>query len=330
MVMRWPTWLAAAAVLALLAACAEVLREAERGAAPVVSSMPAASAPIDLLPAWNLNAVRLTRANASAAPPFPPAGGFITFMRPTTLAVQGSELLVADIGRAALLRLDPISASAIALSVPALSAQLRFALLPDRSVLVLDGTRAVTLYDRNGALLRSLAAAPLDLAQPVDVVWDETRGRLLVADGVHRRLVELRPAALAWRVLPVRDAGGAGLSSIAALAVSARAIYVADPACGCVVMLSPEAQVLGRFQGELQRPERLAVDAAERVYVADSAARVLRVFVAGRQTQQFAYRALGVTEIGDLRVRGDELVISAPNEARVLALRIAARSEGAR
>ncbi len=319
-----PARLIAAIGMSLLAACAAVLEEAQRGAAPA-----SLSGPVDLIAAWSLTGVRLAQPQAGIGAPLPfITGGFMTFMRPAALAVREADVFVVDSGRGVLLRIDPLTqtASVLPLSNVVLTGAVQLAVRGDRSLLLIDGTRTVRWFTADGQPLPSLTASTPDLGQPVDVAVDDARARVFVADGLYRQVLELAPAGQAWRVAVPRDDSGAGLSALAALAIGARGIYLSDPSCGCIVLMHPSGRVLGRFgAAELIQPTALATDGGGRLFVADHGARQLRIFIDGKPVQSFAYRSLGVTEITDLAIDAGTIYIAAGLEARVLALRIVAR-----
>ncbi len=313
------TWLVVGC--ALLGGCAAMIEEAQRGAA-----LPAAGGPVDLHPAWSLTGVRLTSATAGSGTSFPSAaGGFFTFMRPAAIAARETDVFVVDAGRNALLRIDPFTQTAAVLPVAhvALAGPVQLAVRPDRSLLLIDRARVVHWFAADGRRLPSLQAPTPDLGQPVDVVDDDAHGRVLVADALYRQVIEFTPAARAWRVVVPRDDTGAGLSSLAALTVDARGIYLADPVCRCIALLHPSGRVLGRFgNADLVQPAALAADGRGRLFVADAGVRQLRVFADGKPLQAFAYRSLGVGEITDMTIDSNTLYIAAGSDARVLALRI--------
>ncbi len=316
------SWIVAGCLM--LAGCAAMIEEAQRGAAPL-----AAGGPVDLLPAWSLTGMRLASATAGLGAPLPSAAGaFFTFMRPAAIAVREGDVFVVDAGRNALLRIDPFTQAATALPVAnvALAGPVQLAVRPDRSLLLIDSARVVHWFAADGRRLPSLQAPTPDLGQPVDVVDDDAHGRVLVADALYRQILEFNPAGRAWRVVVPRDDTGTGLASLAALAVDARGIYLADPACRCIVLLHPSGRVLGRFgNADLVQTAALAADGRGRLFVADAGARQLRVFADGKPLQAFAYRSLGVGEITDLTIDSGTLYIAAGPDARVLALRIVAQ-----
>lgn len=318
---------AAVAALALLGACAAMIEEAQRGAAAPVAPL---AVPVDLISQWSLNGVRLAQPAGALGAPMPgTAGGLLTFMRPTAIAARDTDVVVVDAGRNALLRVDPFTQTATALPTANISllGPVQMALRANRSLLLIDTARIVHWLDANGRPLPGFAVPAPDLGQAVDVLDDTVRARVWVADGLYRQVLEFAPAARAWRVVTPIDEAGPAFGAVAALAADERGLYVADPACHCIVLMHTSGRVLGRFgAGELTQPTALAADGSGRLFVADAGTRQLRLFVDGKLTQSFSYRSLGISEITDLVIDSGAVYIAAAVDGRVLALRIVSRA----
>lgn len=321
-------FVALASGVSVLAGCAAVLEEAQRSSVPVI----AAPGPIDLVPAWSLAGARLAPALGGLGSPMPQAaGGFLTFMRPSALTARDSDLFVVDSGRNLLLRIDVFTqtASSLPATQMALAGPVHLAAHADRSLLLIDSARRVHWLAADGRPLPALQAPIADLGQPVDVAVDDARARILVADGLYRQVLEFAPAGRAWSVIRPVDDGGAAITGISALAVDSRGVYLADPACRCIVLMHPGGRVLGRFgAADLTQPVAMAAEGG-RLFVADAGTREVRVFVDGKLTQRFAYRSLGVTEIADLKLETGTMYIAAGADARVLAFRVVTKPAGA-
>ncbi len=194
-----------------------------------------------------------------------------------------------------------------------------------------DGARRQVLWlAPDGRLQQELTASTVDLGRPVAVASDSAAARIVIADALYGQVLEFHPAGRAWRVVPVRDAAGAGPTALVSIAAGPRGWYLLDAGCRCVLIVDRDGRVLGREGvGELAQPTALAIDASERAFVADHGAQALRVFAPGRTMQTFTYRQLGVAEFADLRIDDATLVLATGPGARVDARRIVARAAGA-
>lgn len=316
---------AAALLAAVLAAgCAEVLREAERGAQPM-----AAAGPVDLMPLPALTGGRLTAATAGAGVPLPAPGlTLLRFVRPVALAAAPNEIVVADAGLGRVFRLDPVGGLMLAMPVTA-TAETQIELLSDRRLLVIDGaTRRISQFAADGQPLPALTADPLALGRPVDVVSD-ARGMVYVADALYRHVLAFHPAGGAFATLLPRDAQNAGPQALAGIALSPRGLLLLDAGCRCVLVTDPDGRVLGRFgDNELVAPVRIDDDGSGRVFVADDGARELRVFVDGKPVQSFAYRSFGLTRVTAMRVAAGTLYLAGADDGRIEVRRIVPKRGG--
>lgn len=317
--------LAGTTVLLGVGGCAEVLREAERGATPV-----APAGPVDLLPLPAIGGGRLTGASAGAGVPLPtPGAALVRFNRPVALAARDNDLVVADAGLGRMFRVDTVSGLMVALP-GVVTPDTQIELTADRRLLVVDGaTRRVAQLSIDAQPLPPLSADTADLGRPVDVVSD-LRGGVYIADSLYRHVLAFHPAGAAFATLLPRDVEGNGPQSLSAIALSARGLLLLDPACRCVLVTSGDGRVLGRFgQNELVAPVRIASEPNGRVFVADDGARELRVYVDGKQVQSFAYRSFGLARVSALRIAGSALYLAGADDGRIEVRRIARRPVGA-
>lgn len=319
--------LLATASAPLLVACAAAIEEARHSAEETV---PPAGL-VDLPLAWSLNGARLSNVASPLGLPMTSATApFTRFVRPSSVAARGADLVVVDGGAGALYRVDAINQLMVRLPV-ALTPQARIELMADRSLLLIDaGERRVLWLAPEGRPQQDLAASAVDLGRPVAVASDSAAARIVIADALYGQVLEFHPAGRAWRVVPVRDAAGAGPTALVSIAAGPRGWYLLDAGCRCVLIVNREGRVFGR-EGvdELTQPVALAVDASGRMFVADPGAQALRVFAPGRTQQSFTYRQLGVAEIVDLRIDDATLVLATGLGARIDARRIVARAAGA-
>jgi hypothetical protein len=313
---------------ALILACAPPLLGGCVAAGSGTAAGAAAGGAADpLLAPWILlNGARVAPAADATGTPSLSAGplAFHRFVHVAAAAARGNDLYVVDAGAAKIFRYD--IGLGVMTPVPGAPAQhaTRVLVGGEFSLYVLDAqSRRVLRFSRSGQALATYAAGS-DLARPVDFALEEPGGVLLVADGVLNQIVAFHPLGRAARVLAPRGDERERLRSVAALAAGAGALYVSDPACGCLVRLAPEGAVLDTFGHQaVFQPGPIAVDRHGRVFVADRFDQTLKVFVDGRLVRSLPAAALGLGQLGDVRIAGDWLVLSDGPSARVELLRIA-------
>lgn len=248
---------------------------------------------------------------------------FQRFLHPAAAAVYGNDIYIVDSGAGVTYRFDiTMNAMAPVKGVPA-HPTTRVLVGADQSLFVLDArNRRVVRYARNGALL-TIYVDNLNLARPVDIAFDEARNVLLVADGVYNHLVAFHPLGRASYAVPLRGTERDRVHSVGSVAVGADAWYVSDPACRCIVRAAPDGAVLDTFgHQQIGMPGALAVDRHRRVYVADRLDNSLKVFADGKLVRTLPAGSLGVTQLSDLRLAGESLVIADGLGLRVVALRL--------
>lgn len=323
------SWLLVAAAAVMGMACSGIIEEARRSS--LEPSQPARLAgAVSLPPAFTVQGAR--QGSLGGAGVVLPSGAlpFVRFTRPTAVSARGGELYVADAVLAGVYRYDFATTLAVRLTGVPYQPDIQLKVLADRTLLVVDGVgRRVVRVTPDGRPIQDLGGGPLELGRPVDVAADVGRGRILIADGLLRQLLEYNPAGRGFRVVPLRGDDTTQVTSISAIAAGARAWYVADPACRCVLMVAADGRIVGRIgAGEVDQVAGMDVDPAGRLFVADNGDRMLKVFVDGRLTQSFSYRSIGVSEVGDLEVDDTMLVLSDPTAGVVEVRRIAPRRAG--
>ncbi len=305
--------LAALGAVALLAACA-----AER---PALRT----DAQAILEPWLSLPGARLAQAADAAGTPRVAGAAlpFRHFGHVASAAASGNDLYVADAAGAAVYRVDLGLRLMIRVGdVPARTGT-RVLVGGDLSLYILDAqNRRVLRLSREGRLIATYAA-PLELARPVDVALEEPAGVVLVADGVNNQIVAFHPLGGGARAITLRGDGKRRVASIAGLAAGADALYLSDPACGCIARVSRDGALLDTFgHGALAQPGPIAVDRHGRVFVADALDRTLKLFVQGRLARTWPAPVLGLERIEDLRIAEDRMALAGGASARAVLLRI--------
>lgn len=253
--------------------------------------------------------------------------GFQRFIHPAAVAGRGADTYIADIGSGAVYRFD--SRFDLMAALPGIRAQagIQLHVGADLSLYVLDQPgRRVLRYARSGQLLASFSDA-LNLGRPVDVALDETRGRVLVADGMYNQLVAFHPLGGTSYVLPLRSGAGERVFAIAAMAIGAEGIFLSDPLCACIARVSLDGSVLGTFgHNEVNQPGPIAVDREQRVFVIDTFDGSLKVFLRGELIHDLPAAELGLRRINDVWVADGGIILSDGTGAGVKVMRLAPAS----
>ena len=310
--------------LAALAGCSIEVRDL----------MPGASAPVPL-PSTDI----LVRAEAvlggftlAPAPVMgfwePPPGAFLPLISPVAAAARGPDLFIVDAGHNALFHFDLQRRTLRRFLAPGGQPGVRLSVLEDHTLLVLDPfQRRLLRMSREGATLARLQDASM-LAGALDIAYDDAQGIAWLNDAIGGRLIYVRPALNAVVAVPLPLQAGEAVAQVTAIAIGPDALYALDAARQRVLRLDERGRVLQSFgDPDLKLPRMLAVDGYRRVYVAD--AQSVRVYVDGRLLTVLAARDLGVAEIRDLRIHGDDLAIAGGVGSRVHLFRVRPPGRGA-
>ncbi len=238
-------------------------------------------------------------APAFGLPAKPGSGAFVKWIAPGAIALRGMDLLVADLASGRLWRADLGAQTISAIAGAPVGPGTALALGPDLSAWVLDvPARQLLRFARDGRLLQTLRTGP---ASPSGFALADGGASLLVADAGLAQWSELRPVgALATTVLP--RAGERRITGSDAIAAGRESVYLLDRAAGRVHRVARDGRVLASLgEGVLQQPVALAVDRAERVFVADAQGPALHVLNTARP-ESVAAEALRVQQIGALAV----------------------------
>lgn len=210
----------------------------------------------------------------------PATGPRLAFVQPVGVAARGDVLLVADAGARTLWRLDR-TRDAMAAFAPFSGAGAQqgasLHIGADFHVWVaLPSEHMVVQYDPAGRMVRRWQDDVL-ISRPVAVAVPEDRGVVLVGDGASTEVVAFDPLGRALR----KFANGRvhALQSIAAMEFGPHGLYVLDRLAQQVVVLGPDGQVVEVVgENHLVQPRAMAVDRAGRVFVADDADQLVKVF----------------------------------------------------
>lgn len=257
----------------------------------------------------------------------PATGPRLAFVQPVGVAARGDMLLVADAGARTLWRLDR-TRDAMAAFAPFSGAGAQGASMhigADFHVWVaLPAEHMVVQYDPSGRVVSRWRDEVL-ISRPVAVAVPEERGVVLIGDGASTEVVAFDPLGRAMRKL------GSGrvhaLQSIAAMESGPRGLYVLDRLAQQVVVLGPAGQVVEVVgENHLVQPRAMAVDRAGRVFVADDADQLIKVFRGTSLLGALGGRGRGPGRFGRIEamaVDGNLLYVADSLNARVQVLMVA-------
>ena len=322
---NWRPVALAAAILA--AACAPVDYIEHPSPPPAQLLPPGAAAPgrPTLLPTTLVSGARIATGIDRSGTLLPAGGaGYQPLVHPVSASGQGENLYIADIGSGNLYRYDSAQNAMIALPGVRAQAGMRVRVAGDDSLYVLDArARRIRQYSRGGQVIATYGD-DVNLGRAVDVALDTARGRVLIADAMYNQIVAYHALGRAGYVLSLRSNGGERVLGIAGIAVAGDTIYLSDPLCRCVVRVTPEGVIAGRFGGrELSQPGALAVDREARVYVLDGFDGTLKIYFADTLLATLRPEELGLKEISDLSIQDDWITLADGAGARVQVMRIA-------
>lgn len=243
--------------------------------------------------------------------PAVPAGLYARWTSPASLALQGPELLVADLAGQRLWRTDVSGQSMQAITGAPVVPGVQLALGPDLSAWVLDaGARQVLRFDRGGRLLQSVRL-PLALPSPAAMLLVDGGATLLVADGLGAAWVELRGGAVVRMVSP-ESASGQRISGCDGLAPSRAGLWVLDRLACAVHEVARDGRVLRTLgQGALVRPAALAPERHGGVWVHDAGgAEALHRLGGDAPPWKAAAADLGLPRIGAIAADGAFVVLA--------------------
>jgi hypothetical protein len=254
---------------------------------------------------------------------------FQNFVFPGALAVRWPDLYVVDTGVRAVYKVD-LALQAMT-AVPGLPVHpgTRIQIARDQSLYVLDPVQGTILRLARGGTRLPAVQAGRDLSRPTEFVLDERQSRIFAVDGLTQQVLEFHGAGRAYDVRASISASDGKLTSVGAVAATADALYVVDPACHCVARLDRDGKDIRSFgHDDLRLPGAIAVDGHERVFVADAFDHSLKVFRAGRLVASVAAISLGLGRFTAIAIDQSQLYVADGPGARVAVLRIAPPKPG--
>lgn len=284
-----------------------------------------------MIPSLSLSGARLSSAIDAAGTPsmrLAPVG-FQRFIQPAAVAGRGPDTYIADIGAGAVFRFD--SSLNVMVALPGIRAQkgIQLHVGADLSLYVLNQVgSSVSHYARSGQLLGTFSNA-LNLGRPVDVALDEARGRVFVADGLRNQLVVFHHLGGGAQVIPLRSGEDEKVFGISAMAIGSEGIFLSDPLCPCIALVSLDGVVLNTFGHlEVRQPGPIAVDRDNRVFVIDLFDGSLKVFLRGELIHDLPAGELGLGQISDVWVSDGSIILAGGTGAGIKIMRLVPAASG--
>lgn len=207
---------------------------------------------------------------------------FVRLQQPVTMGAYGSSVYLFDAGPNLFYRYDTYQETLQEL--PNITRALKgvptgITVVPDLSFYVADPVgRQVIHGSLDGQVLRSLSDNA-NLASPIATAFDEFTRNLLVADSMFDHIVGFNQQG--WLLLSFGERGMGPQQSqvIADMASGPRGLYVLDRN-PIIKVYTPDGKFISGFsRNEVATPVAIAVDAYDRVYVADGFDDTIKVYV---------------------------------------------------
>ena len=252
----------------------------------------------------------------------------VRFISPVAVAAQASDIYIADVGHRSVFKYDRGTETIrVFVAVPDMNTQTRLYVDRALSLYVVDPAAAeVVQYDIDGRPLQTFRNST-ELPRPVAAVVDDGRGEILIGDRLSARILVFNRGGLVAQAIGADLGEGAHFQSIVGMALATDQLYVVDQAGRQVFALAGDGSFRYTFGSEdLVLPGAIALDAFNRVFVADNGDNTIKVFRGG--TLEAVVGASGdpaglrFNEISDLWASDGLLYVADPARASVEILRI--------
>lgn len=203
---------------------------------------------------------------------------------PVAVAAQANDLYIADVGQRAILKYDRgAQTTRVFADVPGLNLDSGLYLDRALSLYLADPLAGrVIRFDIDGRPLQTFQSTS-ELPRPVAVVVDDNRGEVFAADQLTSRILVFNRGGLVTRAIGADVADGVRFLSVAAMAIGPDQLYVVDRLAHRVYALAPDGTYRYTFgEEELKQPGAIALDAHNRVFVADEADNTIMVYRGGQ------------------------------------------------
>ncbi len=280
-----------------------------------------------LLPQQTITGGQLALAVDANGFPLPGSlGDFTQLVYPVALATRNTDLYIADSGSRRIYKFDLFTQILSVVPDEVARPWTQIQVGADRSLFVLDKTRAIIRVHSPGQSVRVIGDPAITGSLDGFVVGSPD-GRIVATDRLSQRLIMFSPLGSlndsglpGW---PLQSPADKNFSALGSLANVGRNLYAIDSLCRCVVQFDDTGRVNAHIgQGELLQPQALAANQSGHLFVVDAADRTLKVFLHGKLLTRYTAHALRVNEISALAVDGSMLYLADGAGSRVLSFRI--------
>jgi hypothetical protein len=252
----------------------------------------------------------------------------VRLISPVAVAAQASDVYIADVGHRTIFKYDRGTQTIrVFVALPDMNTLTRLYVDRALSLYVTDPVGAeVVQYDIDGRPLQSFRNST-ELTRPAAAVVDDARGEILVGDRLSARILVFNRGGLVVQAIGAGVDDGVYFQSIVGMALGTDQLYVVDQAGRQVFALAGDGSLRYTFGSEnLVLPGAIALDAFNRVFVADNGDRTIKVFRGGALEAVVGASGdpagLRFNEISDLWAGDGLLYVADPARASVEVLRI--------
>lgn len=266
----------------------------------------------------------LVRSSGAAAT----ESSYLQLTSPVAIAAQANDLYIADVGRRAILKYDRgTQITRVFVEVPDLNLDTGLYLDRGLSLYLADPLAGqVTRFDIDGKPLQTFQNTT-ELPRPVAVVVDDSRAEVFAADQLTARILVFDRAGLVTRAIGVDVADGIRFQSVTAMAIGPDQLYVVDRLAHRVYALALDGSYRYFFgEEDLKLPGAIALDAHNRVFVADEADNTIKVYRGGQLEAVVGAQGdptgLGFRQLSALWLSDGLLYVADPASAGIDILRV--------
>ena len=207
----------------------------------------------------------------------------VRLISPTAVAAQSVDIFIADTAQKKIFKFDRGTQIITTFAdVPEMGNVVSLYVDRGMSVYLVDQFSArTTQFDIDGRVLQVFENTS-ELPQPVAVVVDDLQAEVYVADQLRAHALVFNRAGTVYRTVNAPKSGKTQIQSIAAMAFADNQLYIVDNVNHEVHALSPTGSYRFSFGvDELVSPGPITVDSHNRVFVADTITKSIKVYRGG-------------------------------------------------
>jgi len=201
----------------------------------------------------------------------------------------------------------------------------------DRTFYIIDSAaKRVLHFDEQGNVIGTFQDLA-NLSRPIDIIYEETTGDLLVADGSYSHIIVFDKSGRAVRTIGQRGKGPGRFRAITAMTQGDEGLYVLDRLEVPVQVMSVTGDVKYGFGESYQTfPTAIAVNEDGIVYVADRSDNTIRIYQDAELLSVFGGTGSApgrFREVTDMWINNDLLYVADSMNRRVQVLRMTSEAQ---